>query len=319
MNISIAILIGVFIDFLIGDPLWLWHPVIGIGRLISILEKSLRKNFPKTPKGERVAGLVLWILVIFISGGIPLIILILAWRLHPYLYVAVMSIMCFQIMATKSLKDAGMRVYDAVKSGNIGEARAAVSMIVGRDTGGLTMEGVTKAAVETIAENATDGSIAPLFYLLLGGPVLGFIYKAVNTMDSMIAYKNERYENLGFTAAKMDDLANFIPARLCAFLMILSAFLCGYDAKEAFRIFKRDRKKSPSPNSAQTESVCAGALGITLLGDMYYFGKLYRKETIGDPKKKVEAEDIRKTNRMLYVTVIMGTAIGLGIRLLIVI
>lgn len=314
MYISIAILIGVLLDFMIGDPLWLWHPVIGIGKLIHFFEKFLRKIFPKSKKGERIAGTILWFLVVLISGAVPLGILILSWNLNFYVFMVVMSIMCFQIMATKSLKDASMQVYRAVQTGDITKARKAVSMIVGRDTASLSMEGVTKAAVETVAENASDGCIAPLFYLLIGGPVLGFIYKAINTMDSMIAYKNDKYLHFGFFAAKMDDVANFIPARICALLMIAASFFCRFDAGNAWRIFKRDRKKSPSPNSAQTESVCAGALGVTLLGDMYYFGKLHKKEAIGDANRPIEAEDIRRTNRLLYVVVVLGVVLGLGIR-----
>lgn len=182
------------------------------------------------------------------------------------------------------------------------KARTAVSMIVGRDTAVLSEEGIIKAAVETVAENTSDGSIAPLCFLLLGGPVAGFAYKAVNTMDSMLGYKNEKYMYFGRAAARLDDVANFIPSRLAAWAMIAASRLCGLDAAGAYRIWKRDRFCHASPNSAQTESVCAGALGVALAGDAVYFGKTVKKSFIGDARRRVEAEDIVRANRLLYVS-----------------
>ena len=203
-------------------------------------------------------------------------------------------------------------MYDRLKEHDLPGARYAVSMIVGRDTKNLSEQGVTKAAVETVAENTSDGVIAPLFYLMIGGAPLGFFYKAVNTMDSMVGYKNDKYLYFGRFAAKMDDLFNYIPARLSAFFMILSAFCLGMDGKGALRIYLRDRRKHASPNSAQTEAVCAGALGVQLAGDAYYFGKLYHKETIGDPVREIEAEDIVRAGRLMDGTAVL-TLIVLGL------
>lgn len=313
---TIAIIAGIILDFIVGDPHSIPHPVCLIGRLVSGLEKWMRACLGGTARGDRLAGTFLWILVTLISGAVPAVILYAAWRVHPYLYTLAASVMCCQIMATKSLKDESMKVYGALKRHDIFEARYQVSRIVGRDTDRLDADGVARAAVETVAENTSDGSIAPLFYMTIGGPVLGFLYKAVNTMDSMIGYKNERYLDFGKTAAKMDDIWNFIPSRLAAVFMTLVSFLMGFDAGNAWRIFLRDRKKSPSPNSAQTESVCAGALGVRLLGDTVYFGVVHRKETVGDARRNIEAEDIRRANRLLYATVVLAAVLMGGMRLL---
>jgi adenosylcobinamide-phosphate synthase len=314
MYTTAAILAGIFLDFLFGDPHGIMHPVILIGRMTARLEHVLRRIFPGTAQGRRAAGSALWLIVSFSSAGLPALILWAAWRVHPLAYAAVAALMSYQIMATKSLRDESMKVYDALSLPDLKQARHAVSMIVGRDTDRLDEKGVIKAAVETIAENASDGCIAPLFYLAVGGPALGFFYKAVNTMDSMLGYQNEAYLDFGRTAAKMDDFWNYVPARLSALLMTAAAFLCGLDGKNAWKIYLRDRKKSPSPNSAQTESVCAGALGVVLLGDAWYSGTLHHKEEIGDNIREIETEDIPRANRLLYVTVVLGTAVFLGIR-----
>lgn len=300
-----AVVIGVLLDFIIGDPHGLWHPVMGIGKLINGFEKIYRKLCSNTAKGKRCAGVLLWISVMIVSGLIPATILILCYMWSKVAYVIIASIMSCQIMATKSLKVESMKVYKALKEGDLDGARYAVSMIVGRDTDKLTEIGVTKAAVETIGENTSDGSIAPLFYLFVGGPILGFMYKAVNTMDSMIGYKNDKYIDIGRFAAKMDDIWNYIPARLAALNMVISAAILKMSAVDAWRIHRRDRYKSPSPNSAQTESVMAGALGIELLGDAIYFGEVHHKETIGDANRAIETEDIRRANNLMYGTVIV--------------
>lgn len=314
---TIAIAAGILLDFIVGDPHNIPHPVCLIGRLISGLEIRLRTSFGKTALEKRLAGTLLWVFVMFVSGAVPAVILGVAWHVHPWLYTFLASLMCCQIMATKSLKDESMKVYDALKKQDILKARYQVSMIVGRDTDRLDADGVARAAVETVAENTSDGSVAPLFYLMVGGPVLGFLYKAVNTMDSMLGYKNETYLDFGRTAAKMDDLWNLIPSRLAAVFMTLVSFLTGLDGKNAWRIFLRDRKKSPSPNSAQTEAVCAGALGVQLLGDTVYFGVLHHKETVGDAQRNIGAEDIPRTNRLLYGTVILATVLMGVIRVLV--
>ena len=301
-----AVVIGFLIDLAVGDPRWLYHPIRAIGNMIALFEKILRNWFPKSPKGERSAGVLLVVLTVAVSTAVPLLLLYLAFFISEWLGFVLETFMCYQLLATRALKDESMKVYDALQTGDLEQSRYAVSMIVGRDTKELTEEGVTKATVETVAENASDGVIAPLFYMMIGGAVLGFTYKSINTMDSMIGYKNERYRYFGTCAALLDDVVNFIPARLSGLLMVLASAVSGFDAKQAFRIFKRDRKNHASPNSAQTEAVMAGALNIQLAGDAWYFGKLYEKPTIGDAHRPVETEDIKRSNRLLYSTAILS-------------
>ena len=311
-----ALLLGFFIDLLLGDPRWLYHPVRIIGNSISFLEKRLRKWFPKTQKGERRAGALLVLLICMGSGLIPFCLLYTGYKIHVLLGFALETFFCYQMLATRSLKDESMRVYRELEKKDLPKARYAVSMIVGRDTAELTEEGVTKATVETIAENTSDGIIAPLFYMAIGGPALMFLYKGINTMDSMVGYKNEKYLNFGRYAAKLDDIANYIPARISAWLMIAGAYMAGMDGKNAKKIFKRDRYKHASPNSAQTEAVMAGTLDIQLAGNAYYFGKLYEKPAIGDRLREVEDRDICRANRLLYISAALGTFVFAGIRLL---
>ena len=297
-----ALLIGFGIDLLIGDPHSIPHPVVGIGKLISFLEKGLRQMFPKTDGGEIAAGGVLWVLVVVICTALPAGILYLCHRISPWLRLTGESIMCWQILATKALKDESMKVYTALESGDLEKSRHAVSMIVGRDTARLDDAGVTRAAVETVAENTSDGVVAPMLFLALGGAPLGFFYKAVNTMDSMLGYVEPPYKNIGLVPAKMDDLANFIPSRLSALLMIAAGFLLGLDGKNGWRIFRRDRFNHASPNSAQTESVCAGLLGVRLAGDAWYHGVLHKKKYIGDANREITHRDIILVCRLLYLT-----------------
>ena len=292
-----ACVTGFFLDRLFGDPVWLYHPVRMIGNMISFLEKRLRKE---NDKKNMTAGGVLWIIVAILSFGIPFAGLRVAQNIHPLICFFLESFWCYQIFAAKSLSEESKKVYYCLKRNDMKEARRAVSMIVGRDTENLTEEGVTKAAVETVAENASDGVIAPLFYLAIGGPLLGWLYKAVNTMDSMVGYKNDRYLHFGRAAAKLDDLVNLIPSRLAALLLIVAAYLLRYDGKNAYRIWRRDRRNHKSPNSAQTESACAGALGLRLAGDAWYFGKLVPKPYIGDEIHPIEPQDIRRVNRLMY-------------------
>ena len=297
-----ALLIGFGIDLLVGDPHGIPHPVVGIGKLISFLEKGLRRLFPKTGGGEIAAGGVLWVLVAVICTALPAGILFLCDRLSPWLRLTVESLMCWQILATKSLKDESMKVYMALESGDLEESRHAVSMIVGRDTARLDDAGVTRAAVETVAENTSDGVVAPMLFLALGGAPLGFFYKAVNTMDSMLGYVEPPYKNIGLIPAKMDDAANFLPSRLSALLMLAAGFLLGLDGKNGWRIFRRDRRNHASPNSAQTESVCAGLLGVRLAGDAWYHGVLHKKKYIGDASREITHRDILLACRLLYLT-----------------
>lgn len=306
MMISLmACIAGFLLDFLFGDPVWLYHPVRVIGNFISFGEKTLRRLFPKTPGGELAAGTVLWFLTAGLSFLIPSAVLLGAQMIHPALRFLVESFWCYQILAARCLVKESGKVYDRLKENDLPGARKAVSMIVGRDTEDLTYEGVTKAAVETVAENTSDGVTAPLLFLLLGGAPLGFLYKAVNTMDSMLGYKNEKYLYIGRFPAGMDDVFNYIPSRITALLMITAAFLTGMDGKNAWRIYLRDRRKHASPNAAQTEAVCAGALRIRLAGDAVYFGKLYKKDYLGDDLRPIEAEDIRRAGKLMYVTAVL--------------
>lgn len=278
------------------------HPVRGMGWLISHLEPVVRRMCPKNEGGERMAGTLLAAAVLAVTGVVAYGGLWLAGRFHPLAGLVLESAMCYQMLALKSLKDESMKVFHGFAHGDVEEARHAVSMIVGRDTKLLSEEGIIRAAVETVAENTSDGVIAPLFYMALGGGPWGMLYKAVNTMDSMIGYKNETYLWFGRTAARLDDLLNLIPSRLSALLMIGASYLLGMDGRNAARIYRRDRYNHKSPNSAQTEAVCAGALGVQLAGDAYYFGILQEKPTIGDDLRPVEAEDIKRANRLLYMT-----------------
>ena len=310
MTISlVALVMGYILDLIFGDPYWMPHPVRFIGNLISILEKVIRRFISKTKRGEYIGGIILTAIVVSISMVIPLIIILIAKTINKYLALIVESFMCYQILATKSLKVESMKVYDELAKNDLPSARKAVSMIVGRDTKDLTFSGVAKAAVETVAENTSDGIIAPMIFIAIGGAPMGFFYKAINTLDSMVGYKNERYINFGRFAAKLDDVVNYLPARISAYQMILSSFFLRYDYKNAFKIYKRDRYNHASPNSAQTESVCAGALDVQLAGNAYYFGKLYEKPTIGDDIREINYDDIKKANRLLYCTSIISIVI----------
>jgi len=307
-----ACVTGFFLDRLFGDPVWLYHPVRMIGNMISFLEKRLRKE---NDKKNMTAGGVLWIIVAILSFGIPFAGLRVAQNIHPLICFFLESFWCYQIFAAKSLSEESKKVYYCLKRNDMKEARRAVSMIVGRDTETLTEEGVTKAAVETVAENTSDGVIAPMLYTAIGGPVLGFVYKAVNTMDSMLGYKNEKNLYFGRFAAKLDDVVNFIPSRVAALLMIVASFLPGkrFSGIGAWKIWRRDSRKHASPNSAQTESACAGSLGIQLAGDASYFGMTVKKPTIGDALRPVKPEDIRCANVLLYRMAFLGMAACLSL------
>lgn len=308
MNVRVhmaAFFFGFLLDLMFGDPYWLPHPIRLIGTMIAKTEAWLRRDIKQNcEKQELKAGVWLVVIVLAATGSAFGSILIAAYKLHLVLGFAVETVMTYQILAAKCLKTESMKVYDCLKKQDLEAARKAVSMIVGRDTAVLDEIGVAKAAIETVAENTSDGVIAPMLYTALGGPVLGFLYKAVNTMDSMVGYKNERYLFFGKAAAKLDDVVNFIPARLSAYMMIGAAFFSGaeYSGKQAFRIWKRDNRRHASPNSAQTEAACAGALGIKLAGDASYFGKLVKKPYIGDADRQVEYEDIRRANHLMYKT-----------------
>ena len=308
MNYLTALLLGFCIDLLLGDPRWLYHPVQAIGWLIVKLEPPLRRAFPDSDRGQVRAGVALVILVVGITGLVSGGVLWGLHLLHPMAGFAGEVILCWLILAAKSLRTESMKVVKALENGTLDDGRRAVSMIVGRDTEHLSEEEVLKAAVETVAENASDGILAPLLFAAVLGPVGGICYKAVNTMDSMVGYKNDKYLYFGRAAAKLDDVLNFLPARISGFLMAAAACL-GFDGKNAFRIFFRDRKNHASPNSAHTEAACAGALGLQLGGTHDYFGKPVVKPTIGDDLRAVTRGDVAAANRLALTTALLALLI----------
>ncbi|MBQ9272156.1 MAG: cobalamin biosynthesis protein CobD [Mogibacterium sp.] len=317
----IAFAAGFVMDLVIGDPHNIPHPIRWIGRLIGALDKALLGDIPESrkdpyrrnKKAERIKGTVLVLVVIALTAGCTYAVMFGAYTLHPVAGIAIEAILTCYLMALTSLRRESMKVYNYLKRGNVRLARKFVSMIVGRDTEPLDETGITKAAVETVAENFSDGVIAPMVYTAIGGPVLGLAYKAINTMDSMVGYKNDRYMWFGTPAAKLDDVANYIPSRFSALLLLGACAIMGgdYNVDKAFRIWKRDRRRHKSPNAAQTESVVAGALGIRLAGSNYYFGKLVEKPYIGDDTRPVEFEDIKRTNSLVTAASFMGWIICL--------
>lgn len=322
----IAFFLGFLLDLVLGDPYCFPHPIRLIGKLVTVTEKMLRGMWiRKKEKKADYNGKELWqgiglVFIVMISvAAVTSFVLAMAYRLHPILGAAVECIMTYKILAVKCLKVESMKVYQCLKSGNPEQARKAVSMIVGRDTERLDEEGIAKAAIETVAENTSDGVIAPMLYLAVGGPILGFLYKAINTMDSMIGYKNDKYLYFGRAAAKLDDFVNFLPSRISACLMIAASFFAGdhFSGTGAWTIYKRDRKKHASPNSGQTEAVCAGALSIKLAGDASYFGKTVKKPYIGEEVRGVEYEDIKWVNHLMYITAWLCEMLCLMIMLLI--
>lgn len=343
VNRLICLGAGFLLDMLLGDPYCLPHPVRWIGSLIDFLDRHLRRE-SDSPRQRRYKGLCLVTLMLLICGSVTFIGLYLLYHMHRTVGVIAESILCYQMLSMKCLKTESMNVYRALQAGDVEQARKAVSMIVGRDTERLDEAGIARAAVETVAENTSDGVIAPMFYLVLGGGVLGVLYKTINTMDSMIGYKNEKYLDFGRYAAKLDDIANYIPSRLAALMMIAGTAICRcfhalkrsvknrfsaafgekdrireensiYNIQNAWKIYRRDRYKHASPNSAQTESACAGALGLRLAGDAWYFGRKVEKPYIGDALRAVEAEDIRRANRLLYAASLLMWLVYMGVLL----
>ena len=315
MNWSVsALLIGFALDLLLGDPHGFPHPVVWMGRLIALLESRFRRIFPHSPKGEQCAGGLPWLILVTVSWGLPFGLLFLLRKLSPWPALAAESIMCWQILAVKSLRDESMLVYDRLEHGTLQQAQKQVSMIVGRDTERLDDAGVTRAVVETVAENTSDGIAAPLLFMALGGAPLGFLYKAINTMDSMLGYVDPPYTHFGRIPAKADDAANFLPARLTALLMLAAGVLLGLDGREGWRIFRRDRRKHASPNSAQTEAMCAGLLGLQLAGDAWYGGVYHKKATIGDARRQICHGDIPLVCRLSALTAVLTLLLCCALR-----
>lgn len=312
-----VLLPAILLDLILGDPHWMPHPVRWMGAMIAGLENMLRGLLPKTPGGERLGGILMALLVggAFCGGSA-----LLLWGLaliSPWLAWGVEMWLTYQLLAARALERESMAVYPCLIRGDLPAARTAVSRIVGRDTQSLDEAGVAKAAVETVAENTCDGVVAPLIFLWLGGLPLGMLYKAVSTMDSMVGYRNARYQFFGWAGARLDDLFNLIPARLAGISMCLAAaVLPGYSGRGALRIFLRDRKQHKSPNSAHTEAACAGALGIQLAGDASYGGKLVKKPTLGDPLRPVEPQDIPRACRLMYADALVALALLAGVNLL---
>ena len=314
MNI-LSIYIGYIIDLIIGDPYSFPHPVIYIGKLIKVVENNIRKIF-KDEKHLKLAGFILW----FITVGLTYLVTYLIIRISKFSMITffiVNSFIIYTTLATKCLKDEAVKIYNVLKSGDIKESRKQLSYIVGRDTSNLNEAEIIRATVETVAENTVDGIISPIFYVFIGGAPLAMAYKAVNTLDSMVGYKNDKYINLGFASAKIDDIANYIPARICVIFMTLASFVLRFDYKRCFKIAIRDRKNHKSPNCAYSEGAVAGALGIQLGGTNIYFGKLVYKPTIGDKGRDIEIEDIKKTNKIMYISSILSLIIFTLIFLLI--
>ncbi len=311
-----VLLIGFLIDCILGDPYRLPHPIRLIGSLIRRLDKMLYRKEDKNNK-KFVKGMLLVLITNVLSVAVPLVLLIFAYKINLFAGTILDGIMCYYMIAPKCLKNESMKVYKKLSEGDIPGARKAVSMIVGRDTETLDEKGIVKATVETIAENTSDGVTAPIMYMTFMGAIGGFFYKSINTCDSMIGYKNDKYLYFGRFAAIVDDVVNYIPSRITAINMIFAACVMGMDGRNAARIWKRDRRKHASPNSAQTEAVCAGALNVMLAGDAYYFGKLCKKDTIGDEIREIEKKDIVRANRLMYGTTIITLFVSMILRSLV--
>ena len=306
MNL-LSIYTGYALDLIIGDPYSFPHPVRYIGKLISIVEKQIRK-ITSSDKGLKIAGFFLWFIVVGATFGITTLVLQL-FKFNKLAYFIVNTILIYTTLATKCLKDESVKIYKVLKTGDLEKSRIQLSYIVGRDTTNLNEKEIVRATVETVAENTVDGIIATLFYGFIGGAPLAMAYKAVNTLDSTVGYKNDKYYYLGFASAKIDDIANYIPARLGVILLPLGSLFTGFNFKDALKIGIRDRKNHKSPNCAFSEGAVAGALGIQLGGTNVYFGKEVYKPTIGDKTREIEIEDIVRTNKIMYSSSIISIII----------
>lgn len=297
IGLDYQILIAVLLDQLFGDPRWLPHPVRIIGAACVGLEKVTRTLFPPF-----AAGICTVTLVLGLTGLTAWGLIAGATLIHPWLADLTSIVLLYTTVAARDLAGHSRQVYAPLATGDLTEARKQVGMIVGRDTDDLDGEGITRATVESVAESMVDGVTAPLFFAVLGGPVAALLYKAVNTMDSMFGYKNEQYLKFGWGPAKLDDLANFIPARITSLMIPAAAFLLRLDQKTSLFILMRDRLKHASPNSGHTEAAVAGALGVQLGGSNRYLGKILEKPTIGDATRPIEPRDILRANRLMQLS-----------------
>lgn len=304
----IQIILGFLLDLIVGDPQNPIHPIRIIGSLCKTVEKFFRSILKRYLK---VAGLLTWILVVFIVFIFNYLLLKVTYRINPSVTMILGSVMIYFCISTKALKIEGLKVVKYVIKDDIEGARKQLSYIVGRDTKNLDKESILKAVVETVAENMSDGVIAPLFYAGIGGAPLAFLYKAVNTMDSMFGYKNDKYIEFGYFPAKLDDVFNYIPARLSGYFIVVVSFILGLDYKNSFKIYKRDKNNHSSPNSAHPEAAVAGALNVQLGGPNYYFGKLVEKQTIGDDREKIDINKVNNTNNILYCSAVLGCIMAL--------
>jgi len=276
---SIAIISAYLLDLIMGDPRWLPHPVKGMGKLVTFLEKKLRNGQKKYIL--RIKGIILSVIVIGGSSFIAWLLLDYSEKINPLFGGAVWILLGYFSLALKDLFSHAKAILKELKDRNIEEARQKLSLIVGRDTGGLSEGEIITATIESIAENTCDGVIAPLFYLLLGGPVLTIAYKAINTLDSMVGYKSEKYKDFGWFSARLDDVANFIPARITGILISISAFIIGKGFISSFKTMLQDGRKHPSPNSGISEAAMAGALGVCLGGSSTYQGRIIPRPYLG--------------------------------------
>jgi len=297
----ISIWAAYVVDLLLGDPRSFPHPVVYMGKLISFLERKVRK-IAKTPAALKAGGAVLTVTTVLVVYLLSFGVLYLAKSVHLYLFYFLNLLLLWTCLAAKSLQGESMQVFDALEAGDLPLARLKLSYIVGRDTQELSADEVAKAAVETVVENTSDGVIAPLFYMFIGGAPLALAYKAINTMDSMVGYKNEKYLHLGWASAKLDDLANFLPARITGFFLVAAAFFLGFNYRGSWKILFRDRRNHLSPNCGYPEAAAAGALDIQLGGTHTYFNQTVYKPTLGDDIRPVEYRDIRRSVRMMHLS-----------------
>lgn len=303
------IITSFIVDMFLGDPSRHTHPIVLIGKLISFTEKFLRKKF-NLKSGEKALGVLLWVIVVGVSYFLSSFIISLSYSLSHFLGSVVSVWLLYTTLAIRNLSDEAMRIFNALKENNLKDARKFVSGIVGRDTENLSIVDVSRATVETVAENTIDGIVSPMFYFFIGGVPLAIAYKAVNTLDSMVGYRNEHYINFGWFSAIIDDVANFIPARLGGVFMLISAGLLGLNVRRGVKTVISDAKKHKSPNSGIPEAIVAGALGVQLGGWDSYFGVMQFRSYLGEKTRDIEPDDISRVTYLSVITSIITLVVG---------